>query len=120
MGPARSAPERLALEGRQDPSPAPLDGRGPLPESGTGTQQGPDRLAGVLANIALSALDRPIRPASTSKAIATIDLRGAVTRTRLIVFQRSCNSSHAHTVKIVVPGTAGRLRVDLDAIAVMK
>jgi hypothetical protein len=61
-----------------------------------------------------------IRPASTSRAIATIDLRGAVTRTRLIVFQRSCNSSHAHTVKIVVPGTAGRLRVDLDAIAVMK
>jgi subtilisin family serine protease len=49
----------------------------------------------------------------------TVDLSGTV-RYRSIVWQRHWTTAARHTVSFVVVGTAGRPRVDLDAIAVVR
>ena len=47
--------------------------------------------------------------------IQTVNLNAASTLTRRIVFTRSWSSAGAHKVKVVVLGTAGHPRVDVDA-----
>ncbi len=49
----------------------------------------------------------------------TVDLYGSV-RYRVVVWQRTWSTVGTHTVKWVVVGTAGRPRVDIDAIAVVR
>jgi hypothetical protein len=51
---------------------------------------------------------------------ATVDTYAATWTTRAIVFSRAWSSSATHTLKLVVVGTAGRPRVDLDALAVVR
>jgi hypothetical protein len=51
---------------------------------------------------------------------ATIDTKGASTTYRQIVFSKAWTSYGAHTIKIVVAGTAGRPRVDVDAFEVLR
>jgi len=45
---------------------------------------------------------------------AKVDLRSGSVTGRLVVFSKSWSSAGTHTVKIVVLGTAGRPRVDVD------
>jgi hypothetical protein len=52
--------------------------------------------------------------------VATIDLWSATTRYRPVVWQRSWTTSASRTVRIVVVGTAGRPRVDLDALVTLR
>ena len=51
---------------------------------------------------------------------ATVDLHAPTTRYRVIAWQRTWTSSGTHTVRLVVAGTPGHPRVDLDAFAVLK
>ena len=51
---------------------------------------------------------------------ATVSLTAATTKTRVIAWQGSVVGAGAHTVKLVVVGTAGHPRVDLDAFAVLR
>ncbi len=51
--------------------------------------------------------------------VATIDTHRTTSSSRVIVATGWWSSSGAHTVKIVVVGTSGHARIDLDAIAVM-
>jgi hypothetical protein len=51
---------------------------------------------------------------------ATIDTVAASTTYRQIVFSKSWTSYGAHTIQIVVVGTAGRPQVDLDAFEVVR
>jgi hypothetical protein len=50
--------------------------------------------------------------------LATVDLRSSTTRYRVIAWQGHWSTYATRTIKIVVSGTAGRPRVDLDAFAV--
>lgn len=52
--------------------------------------------------------------------VATIDLRAATTRYRTVVWSRSWSTSARHTVRVVVLGTSGRPRVDVDAFVVVR
>jgi hypothetical protein len=52
--------------------------------------------------------------------VKTIDLRASSARARRIVFARRWETAAPHTVKVVVVGTAGRPRVDLDAFLVVR
>ena len=52
-------------------------------------------------------------------AAATVDLRGT-TLYRAIVWQKSWSASGTHTIRLVVLGTVGRPRVDVDAFVVLK
>ena len=56
---------------------------------------------------------------STTPA-ATIDTYVATTAYQAQVWAWTWSGSGAHTVKVAVVGTAGRPRVDLDAISVLK
>ena len=49
----------------------------------------------------------------------TVDLRGASSATRRIVYVRSWTSSARHTLEIRVVGTSGRPRVDVDAFLII-
>lgn len=51
---------------------------------------------------------------------ATVDSYAATTSYRIMAWQWTWSSVGAHTVKVVVVGTAGRPRVDLDAFAVLR
>ena len=51
---------------------------------------------------------------------ATVDTYSATTTTRVIAWQQSWATAGFHTVRIVVLGTVGRPRVDLDAFVVVK
>ncbi len=51
---------------------------------------------------------------------ATVSLTAATTKTRVIAWQGSVVGAGAHTVKLVLVGTAGHPRVDLDAFAVLR
>lgn len=51
---------------------------------------------------------------------STIDTYSASTTYRRIVFSRSWSSYGSHVIKLVVVGTAGRPRVDLDAFEVIR
>lgn len=50
----------------------------------------------------------------------TIDTYAAATSYRRVVFSKSWASYGSHTIKLVVVGTAGRPRVDLDAFEVIR
>jgi len=50
---------------------------------------------------------------------ATIDLYSATDTFRRIVWSKAWSSSATHKVKVVVVGTAGRPRVDIDAFAIL-
>lgn len=51
--------------------------------------------------------------------VRTIDLYSSRLRGRRVVFERSWASAGTHTVRLVVVGTSGRPRVDLDGFVVM-
>lgn len=52
--------------------------------------------------------------------VTTIDTHAATAGYRRVLFGRSWGSSGVHTVKLVVVGTAGHPRVDLDAFEVLR
>jgi hypothetical protein len=52
--------------------------------------------------------------------VATIDNFSGTLFRRRIVWQRTWPSAGTHTVKIIVVGTSGRRRVDLDAFVLVK
>ena len=51
---------------------------------------------------------------------ATIDSRAATLQTRWVAWSRTWATTGTHTIRIVVAGTTGRSRVDVDAIAVLR
>ena len=51
---------------------------------------------------------------------ATVDLRSSATTYRVLAWQKTWSTSATRTVKLVVVGTSGRPRVDLDAFATLK
>lgn len=53
------------------------------------------------------------------KTVATISLAGATTRVRVVAWQWSSATAGRHTLKLVVAGTAGHPRVDVDALVVV-
>jgi hypothetical protein len=52
--------------------------------------------------------------------VSTIDTVGSSTTYRYIAFQKTWTTSGTHTLKLVVSGTSGRPRVDLDALEVIR
>ncbi len=54
------------------------------------------------------------------KFVTTVDLRGSSTQYRAVAWQSTWSTSATRTVKLVVVGTSGRPRVDLDAFVVVK
>ena len=52
--------------------------------------------------------------------VATVDLLRSATQARAVVWQQTWSSSVPRTVKVVVSGTSGRPRVDLDALIVIR
>ncbi|HET7182547.1 MAG TPA: glycosyl hydrolase family 18 protein, partial [Candidatus Limnocylindrales bacterium] len=52
--------------------------------------------------------------------VQTIDCGSAITRFRYVAFAKAWASSGFHTIRIVVAGTAGRPRVDVDALEVLR
>jgi subtilisin family serine protease len=54
------------------------------------------------------------------KYVTRLDLRASSTVYRAIVWQTTWSSSHTHTIRLIVDGTAGRPRIDLDAFAVLR
>lgn len=51
---------------------------------------------------------------------ATIDLYRSSLRTRTVVFSKSWTTVAPHTVRVVVLGTSGRPRVDIDGFAILR
>ncbi len=51
---------------------------------------------------------------------ATIDLYRSTLRTRAVVFSKSWTTVAPHTVRVVVVGTSGRPRVDIDGFAIAR
>lgn len=51
---------------------------------------------------------------------AIVDLKSATTAYRTIAWTKAWSSSATHTLKLVVVGTAGRPRVDVDAILILR
>ncbi len=54
------------------------------------------------------------------RRVATIDLRRASKLTRVVVWQRTWTTTARRTIRVVVAGTSGRPRVDLDAFAILR
>ncbi len=54
------------------------------------------------------------------KYLTTVDLYGSSTQYRVLAWQKTWSSSGTRTVKLVVAGTSGRPRVDLDAFVIVK
>jgi hypothetical protein len=52
--------------------------------------------------------------------VATIDLKASATTYRSVVWSKSWTSRGTHTVRVVVVGTSGRPRIDVDAFAVIR
>jgi hypothetical protein len=52
--------------------------------------------------------------------VATLDLRSSATKYRYLAWQRAWSSVGTHTVRIVVLGTSGRPRVDVDAFVIWR
>jgi len=51
---------------------------------------------------------------------ATVDLYRSSTQYRAIAWQKTWSTSATRTIKVVVVGTSGRPRIDLDAFAVVR
>ena len=58
--------------------------------------------------------------ASAGKTAATVSLYRSSTQPRHIAWSRAWATSGTHTVRLIVAGTAGRPRVDLDAFITVK
>ena len=54
------------------------------------------------------------------KLVSTVDLRSSSTKYRVVVWQKTWTTSATRNVKLVVVGTSGRPRVDLDAFVALK
>ena len=54
------------------------------------------------------------------RLISTVNLYSLSTTARRIVFARTWTTSGTHTIKVIVRGTAGHPRVDLDAFFVLR
>ncbi len=54
------------------------------------------------------------------KYVATVNLRSSATQHRRVVWSRTWSTRATHTVKLVVVGTRGHPRVDIDAFAVLR
>jgi hypothetical protein len=52
--------------------------------------------------------------------VTTVDTFAASTTYRRVIWSRTFSSYSSHTIKLVVVGTAGRPRFDLDAFLVLK
>lgn len=52
--------------------------------------------------------------------IQTIDFYRSTSRARVVVFSRSWSTPGVHSVKLIVSGTSGRPRVDIDAFPVIR
>jgi subtilisin family serine protease len=52
--------------------------------------------------------------------VSTIDLRRSVARNRVVLFSRWWATAATHTVKVVVLGTSGRPRVDIDGFVAIR
>ena len=52
--------------------------------------------------------------------VQTIDFYRSTSRAKVVVFSRSWPSPGVHSVKLIVSGTSGRPRVDIDAFAVIR
>jgi subtilisin family serine protease len=52
--------------------------------------------------------------------IQTIDFRRSSAQSRVVVFNRSWSANGLHSVKLVVVGTSGRPRVDVDAFPILR
>jgi subtilisin family serine protease len=52
--------------------------------------------------------------------VQTVSLRSSSTASRIVVFAAAWSANAAHTLKVVVAGTAGHPRVDLDGFAVVR
>ena len=50
--------------------------------------------------------------------VSTIDLYHATSQSRVVLFSRSWSTVATHTIRVVVLGTAGRPRVDIDGFAI--
>ena len=50
----------------------------------------------------------------------TIDLRRTSSQNRVVLFSKSWTTVAAHTVRVVVVGTSGRPRIDIDGFAVAR
>jgi hypothetical protein len=61
-----------------------------------------------------------VRVYINSKYVTTVDLNAATTQYRAVAWSQTWSTSATRTIKLVVVGTAGRPRVDLDAFAVIK
>jgi hypothetical protein len=53
-------------------------------------------------------------------SVGTIDLRASATGYRVVAWQKTWPTSAKRVVKVVVLGTAGRPRVDVDAFVVIR
>lgn len=53
------------------------------------------------------------------KRVATIDLHRSSRLTRVVAWQRTWSTTAKRTIRVVVVGTSGRPRVDLDAFAIL-
>ena len=52
--------------------------------------------------------------------VRTLDLKASTTRYRAVAWSWGWTTSGAHTVRLVVVGTKGRPRVEVDAFAVVR
>jgi subtilisin family serine protease len=52
--------------------------------------------------------------------VSTIDLYHATSQSRVVLFSRSWSTVATHTIRVVVLGTAGRPRVDIDGFAIAR
>jgi hypothetical protein len=75
----------------------------------------------AVAFVATLAPDRGRAKVFVDGALATtIDLRSTTTTSKVIVFSRRWATAGPHSIRIVVEGTAGRPRVDVDAFVILK
>jgi hypothetical protein len=54
------------------------------------------------------------------RVVATVSLNTPANAFRRLVFARSWGRSGTHTIRIVVLGTAGHPRIDLDAFVIVR
>ena len=52
--------------------------------------------------------------------VSTIDLYHSTAQSRVVLFSRAWSTVATHTVRVVVLGTAGRPRIDIDGFAIVR
>jgi hypothetical protein len=61
-----------------------------------------------------------VRVYVNGRRVATIDLRRSSKLARVIVWQRTWAKAAKRTIRVIVVGTSGRPRVDVDAFAILR